>query len=101
MDGCGNSLHVQPIQRTLPGRSRRYLVCPDLRARSEIAQEAEYVAGISPWIFSDFHHPSPWFEKSLVPGHVLKGAVAREGKPKRGYRELRNYYREPPKRGRL
>lgn len=65
----------------------------------EIAQEKEYVAGISPWIFADFHHPSPWFEKSLVPGHVLKGVVTRERKPKRGYRELQRYYREPPKIG--
>jgi beta-glucuronidase len=58
----------------------------------EIAREEEYVAGISPWIFSDFHHPSPWFERSLVPGYVLKGVVTRERKPKRVYHELRRYY---------
>jgi beta-glucuronidase len=59
----------------------------------EIAREKEYVVGISPWIFSDFHHPSPWFEKSLVPGHVLKGVVTREREPKRVYHELQKYYR--------
>jgi hypothetical protein len=59
----------------------------------EIAQEEEYVVGISPWIFSDFYHPSPWFEKSLVPGYVLKGVVTREREPKRVYHLLQSFYR--------
>jgi beta-glucuronidase len=64
------------------------------RAYWEIAREEEYVAGISPWIFSDFYHPSPWFERSLVSGYVLKGVVTREREPKRVYHELQRYYRQ-------
>ena len=62
------------------------------RTHWEIAREEAYVVGILPWIFSDFHHPSPWFERSLVPGHVLKGVVTRDRKPKRVYYELQRYY---------
>jgi len=65
----------------------------------EIAREEDYVAGISPWIFSDFYHPSPWFEKSLVPGYVLKGVVTRERQPKRVYHQLRSWYRSRPGAG--
>jgi beta-glucuronidase len=64
------------------------------RTHWEIASDEDYVAGISPWIFSDFYHPSPWFEKSLVPGYVLKGVVTREREPKRVYRELQALYRD-------
>jgi hypothetical protein len=65
----------------------------------EIAREEEYVTGISPCISSDFYHPSPCFEKSLVPGYLLKGLVTREREPSRVYQELQSYYRSREVRG--
>ena len=59
----------------------------------EVVKARPYMVGITPWLLADFHGPSPWFERNLVPGYVMKGLVTKERVKKQGFYTLRGFYR--------
>jgi beta-glucuronidase len=59
----------------------------------EVVKARPYMAGMAPWLLADFHGPSPWFERNLVPGYVMKGLVTKERVKKKVFYTLRDFYR--------
>ncbi len=55
-----------------------------------MARERPWVAGISPWVFADFH--CPWFPNNPVPDFNTKGIVTREREPKSAWHALQRAY---------
>ncbi len=66
-----------------------------LRTYLNIAREHSAVAGVSPWVFSDFYNT--WFPHNPVPNYNLKGVVSKERRPKRAYFALQSLYRTEKK----
>jgi beta-glucuronidase len=54
------------------------------------------VAGISPWVFSDFYNT--WFPHNPVPNYNLKGVTSKERRSKRAYHALKKFYGADPRR---
>jgi beta-glucuronidase len=62
-----------------------------LKGYLQTAEELPWIAGVSPWVFSDFYNT--WFPGNPVPNYNLKGIVSRYREPKAAYYTLQKAYR--------
>ncbi len=62
-----------------------------LKGYLETAEKIPWIAGVSPWVFSDFYNI--WFPGNPVPNYNLKGIVSRYREPKSAYYTLQEAYR--------